>query len=49
MLSMDKVAIRPDVLDKVMRELKGVTFEDFIGMYRRIEQAIYKQSIIDYV
>lgn len=46
---MEKVTIRPDVLDKVMREQKGLSFEDFIGMYKRIEQVIYKQSIIDYM
>lgn len=49
MLNMNRIAIRPEVLEKIFKEQQSISFEGFIEMYSRIDQVIFKQSIIDYV
>jgi hypothetical protein len=49
MLNMNKISIRPEELDRIFMEQSEITFESFIEMYGKIDKAIVKESIIDYV
>ena len=49
MFNMNKIAIRPETLDKIFREQKSIDFESYLDMYSKIDQAIFKQNIIDYI
>ena len=49
MFNMNKVSIRPEILERIISEQKEIDFENFLAMYARIEYNIYQQNIIDYV
>lgn len=46
---MNKIAVRPEVLEKIFRDQKEVGFEQFIEIYGKIDELIFKQNIIDYL
>jgi hypothetical protein len=49
MFNMNQIVIRPETLEKIFYEQRCIDFESFIAMYSKIDQAIFRQNIIDYV
>jgi len=49
MLNMNRVCLRPQVLEKIFSEQKLIDFANFLEMNNKIDQIVFKQNITDYV
>ena len=48
-LNLNRAAIRPEILEKIFRDQKSMSFDGFLLMYGQIDELIFKQNVIDYV
>lgn len=46
---MNRICLRPQVLEKIFSESANMDFLSFLEMSNRIDKIVFKQNIIDYV